>query len=148
MELEKIIMEDLKDAMKSKNEAALRALRALKGAILTAKTEKNASEMDAQKEIQLIQKLVKQRKESFEIYSSQGMQELALKEKEEIDVLERYLPIQLSEEEVTVRVKAIMKDLSVSSAQEIGMVMKVASKELAGLTDGQTISRIAKSLLS
>lgn len=148
MELEKKVMEMLKDAMKSKDEASLRALRAIKGAIILAKTEKNAGEMDSDKELQIIQKLAKQRKESYEIYSKQNMTELATKEKEELDVLEKFLPKQLSEEEVKPVIEQLISELGVSDIKEMGKVIGVANKKLAGQAEGALISKLVKEILS
>ena len=119
MELEKKVMDMLKEAMKSKDEASLRTLRAIKGAILVAKTEKNAEEMTPEKELQLIQKLAKQRKESFEIYQGQGMTDLAAKEKEELNVLEKFLPKQLTEEEVKPIIVALIAEMGVMDIKEM-----------------------------
>ena len=138
----------LKEAMKSKDEASLRTLRAIKGAILLAKTEKNAGEMTPEREIQLVQKLAKQRKESFEIYQGQGMIDLATKEKEELEVLEKFLPKQLSEEEVRPVVQSIVNELGVSDIKEMGKVIGAANKKLAGQAEGALISKIVKEILT
>lgn len=148
MELEKKVMDMLKEAMKAKDEASLRTLRAIKGAILLAKTEKNAGEMTPEREIQLVQKLAKQRKESFEIYQGQGMEDLATKEKEELEVLEKFLPKQLSEEEVRPVVQSIVDELGVSDIKEMGKVIGAANKQLAGQAEGALISRIVKEILT
>lgn len=147
MELEKKVMELLKDAMKSKDEAALRTLRAIKGAIINAKTEKNAGEMNSEKELQLIQKLAKQRKESFDIYTKQGMEDLAIKEKEELDVLAQFLPKQLSEEEVKPIIEKLLVELGISDAKEMGKAIGAANKHLSGQAEGGLISKIVKDLL-
>jgi uncharacterized protein YqeY len=148
VELEKKVMDMLKEAMKAKDEAALRTLRAIKGAILVAKTEKNAEEMTPEKELQLIQKLAKQRKESFEIYHGQGMTDLANKEKEELVVLEKFLPKQLTEEEVKPIIAALIAEMGVTDIKEMGKVIGAANKKLAGQADGGLISRIVKELLT
>ena len=148
MELEKKVMDMLKEAMKFKDEASLRTLRAIKGAILLAKTEKNAGEMTPEREIQLVQKLAKQRKESFEIYQGQGMIDLATKEKEELEVLEKFLPKQLSEEEVRPVVQSIVNELGVSDIKEMGKVIGAANKKLAGQAEGALISKIVKEILT
>jgi len=148
VELEKKVMDMLKEAMKAKDEAALRTLRAIKGAILVAKTEKNAGEMTPEKELQLIQKLAKQRKESFEIYQGQGMTDLAAKEKEELDVLEKFLPVQLSENEVKPIIAGLIAEMGVTDMKEMGRVIGAANKKLAGQADGGLISRIVKELLT
>lgn len=148
MELEKKVMEMLKEAMKSKDEAALRTLRAIKGAILVAKTEKNAGEMTPEKELQLIQKLAKQRKESYEIYASQQMTDLAAKEKEELEVLEKFLPQQLTEEQIRPIIADIIAEMGVSDMKEMGKVIGAANKKLSGQADGGLIARIVKELLT
>lgn len=148
MELEKKVMELLKDAMRSKDEAALRTLRAIKGAIINAKTEKNAGEMDADKELQLIQKLAKQRKESFDIYTKQNMPDLAIKEKEELDVLAQFLPKQLSEEEIKPLIEKLIAEMGITDAKEMGKAIGAANKQLTGQADGSLISKIVKDILS
>ena len=148
MELEKKVMDMLKEAMKAKDEASLRTLRAIKGAILLAQTEKNAGEMTPEREIQLVQKLAKQRKESFEIYQGQGMEDLATKEKEELEVLEKFLPKQLFEEEVRPVVQSIVDELGVSDIKEMGKVIGAANKKLAGQAEGALISKIVKEILT
>ena len=148
MELEKKVMERLKEAMKSKDDAALRALRAIKAAILTAKTEKGAGEMDEAKESQLVMKLAKQRKESIEIFEKQGRADLAQTEREELEVLNTFLPKQMTEEELTPLIQKIISDLGVTDAKEMGKVMGAANKEFAGKADGGTISKIVKQLFA
>jgi uncharacterized protein YqeY len=148
MELEKKVMERLKEAMKNKDDAALRALRAIKAAILTAKTEKGAGEMDEAKESQLVMKLAKQRKESIEIFEKQGRADLAQTEREELEVLNTFLPKQMTEEELAPLIQKIISDLGVTDAKEMGKVMGAANKEFAGKADGGTISRIVKQLLA
>lgn len=148
MELEKKVMERLKEAMKSKDDAALRALRAIKAAILTAKTEKGAGEMDEAKESQLVMKLAKQRKESIEIFEKQGRTDLAQTEREELEVLNTFLPKQMTEEELMPLIQKIISDLGVTDAKEMGKVMGAANKEFAGKADGGTISKIVKQLLA
>jgi uncharacterized protein YqeY len=148
MELEKKVMERLKEAMKSKDDAALRALRAIKAAILTAKTEKGAGEMDEAKESQLVMKLAKQRKESIEIFEKHGRADLAQTEREELEVLNTFLPKQMTEEELTPLIQKIISDLGVTDAKEMGKVMGAANKEFAGKADGGTISKIVKQLLA
>jgi uncharacterized protein YqeY len=148
MELEKKVMERLKEAMKNKDDAALRALRAIKAAILTAKTEKGAGEMDEAKESQLVMKLAKQRKESIEIFEKQGRADLAQTEREELEVLNTFLPKQMTEEELAPLIQKIISDLGVTDAKEMGKVMGAANKEFAGKADGGTISKIVKQLLA
>lgn len=149
MSLEQNIMAEMKDAMKSKNEAVLRSLRAIKAEIIKAKTEPGAGgEIDEATEQKFLQKMMKQRKDSYEIFTQQGRTDLATKEKEEMDVIEKFLPKQLSEEEIKTAVKAIITETGAASAADMGKVMGVASKQLAGKADGKTISAIVKELLA
>lgn len=148
MSLESKINEDLKTAMKAKDQAALRGIRAIKSAILIHNTSGTTEEMNEEKEIALLQKLVKQRQDSLDIYVKQGREDLAVVEREEIEVIMRYLPKQFSEEELKVAIKAIMTRLGASTMKDMGRVMGEASKEFAGKADGKTISAVVKSLLS
>jgi uncharacterized protein len=149
MGLEQNIMADMKDAMKAKNEAALRSLRAVKAAIIIAKTAEGANgELKEEDEVKLLQKLVKQRKDSLEIFEKQNRPDLAEKEKEEIAVIEKFLPKQMSEEELRETITAIIKETGASTAADMGKVMGAASKLLAGKADGKTISGIVKELLT
>lgn len=142
-------MEQLKAAMLAKDEAGLRSLRAIKAAILLAKTSEGASgELKPEDEMKLLQKLVKQRKDAAEIFHQQNREDLARKEEEEIAVIERFLPKQMDAEELKVVLRAIIERLGVSSPTEMGKVMGVASKELAGKADGKTISATVKELLA
>ncbi len=148
MSLEQKIMTDLKEAMKAKDQAKLRSIRAIKAAILLMKTDGTGQEITEEKEIKLIQKLVKQRKESLDIYAKQGREDLAAVEKEEIAVLEKYLPEQMGEAELTDYLKGIVDKLGANSMADMGKIMGVASKDLAGKADGKAISAIVKQLLS
>lgn len=149
MSLEQKIMADLKTAMLAKDEKALRGLRAIKAAILLAKTSEGAGgELKEEDETKLLQKLVKQRKDSLEIYQQQNRADLAQKEQEEIAVIERFLPKQLSPEELQLEIKKIIAETGAMSAADIGKVMGVATKKLAGKADGKTISTAVKELLS
>lgn len=149
MSLEQTINNDIKTAMLAKNAMALQALRAVKAAILLAKTAQGAKDtLSDDDEIKLLQKLVKQRKDSLEIFEQQNRPELAAKEKEEIDVIEKYLPAQLSAEELKEIIAKIVADTGASSPADMGKVMGVASKQLAGKADGKTISGIVKELLA
>lgn len=148
MSLESKLMPDLKAAMKSKDQAALRAVRAIKAAILLIKTDGSGTELDAEAEIKLVQKLIKQRQDSLDIYKEQGRQDLASVEEEEIAVLKRYLPEQLSEEELIPLIKGFIADSGAESMRDMGKVMGMASQKLAGKADGKTISTIVKNLLS
>lgn len=135
--------------MKEKNTVALESLRAIKSAILLAQTESGAKEEISQEdEIKLLQRLVKQRKDSAAIYTEQGRADLAQPEIEQAAVIEKFLPAQLSEAEVEAKIKAIIADNGFSGMGDMGKVMGVASKELAGSADGKTISNVVKKLLS
>ena len=149
MSLEQTVMTDLKTAMLAKDEKGLRALRAIKAAILLAKTSEGAGgELKQEDEIKLLQKLVKQRKDSLEIYQQQNRADLAQKEQEEIDVIEKFLPQQLTAEDLQLEIKNIISETGASSPADMGKVMGVATKRLAGKADGKTISAAVKELLS
>ncbi len=148
MALEQQIMAEMKDAMKSKNEAVLRSLRAIKAEIIKAKTEPGAGgEIDEATEQKFLQKMMKQRRDSLEIFEKQGREDLAVKEREEIAVIEKFLPKQLTGAEIKEAVVKIISDSGATSAADMGKVMGIASKELAGKADGKTISTIVKELL-
>ena len=148
MSLEQKIMADLKTAMLAKSEKDLRGLRAIKAAILLAKTSEGAGgELKEDDEIKLLQKLVKQRKDSLEIYQQQNRTDLAQKEQEEIEVIEKFLPKQLSAEELQIEIKKIIAETGAASTADMGKVMGVATKKLSGKTDGKTISAVVKELL-
>jgi len=139
----------MKDAMKSKNEAALRGLRAIKAEIIKAKTDPGAhGEIDEATEQKFLQKMMKQRRDSLEIFEKQGREDLAAKEREEMEVIERFLPRQMSEAEISEAVAKVIAETGAASPADMGKVMGVASKQLAGLADGKTISAIVKELLS
>jgi len=149
MSLEQKIMTELKAAMLAKDEAALRSLRAVKAAILLAKTAEGASaEMKEEDEIKLLQKLVKQRKDSLEIFQQQNRADLAKKEEEEIAVIEKFLPKQLSADELKTELSKIIAETGASSPADLGKVMGIATKKFAGKADGKTISALTKELLT
>jgi len=149
MSLEEQVMGGMKDAMKAKDEALLRGLRAIKAEIIKAKTEPGANgQVSEEQEQKLLQKLVKQRKDSLDIYQQQNRADLAQKEMEEIAVIEKFLPTQLSQEELDAAVSAIIAEIGASSPADMGKVMGVASKQLAGKTDGKAIAATVKALLS
>lgn len=149
MSLEQNVMAQMKDAMKNKDEALLRGLRAIKAEIIKAKTEPGAGgEINAEGEMKLLQKLVKQRRDSLAIFEQQNRADLAQKEKEEIEVIEKFLPKQLSAEELREAVSKIIAETGASSPADMGKVMGVATKQLAGLADGKAISALVKELLS
>lgn len=148
MTLEIKVQEALKTAMKAKNQGQMRALRAIKSAIILVKTEKGASgEISEEQELSLLQKLTKQRKESLEIFEQQGRTDLADKEKEEIEVIEQFLPAQLSEEEISEIISTIIAKTGASTMKDMGKVMGMANKELAGRADGKLIATLVKSKL-
>ena len=149
MSLEQKIMGELKTAMLAKDEKGLRSLRAIKAAILLAKTSEGAGgELKEDDEIKLLQKLVKQRKDSLEIFQQQNRTDLAQKEQEEIEVIEKFLPKQLSADEIKVELSAIISEFGASSPADMGKVMGAATKKLAGKADGKTISALVKELLN
>jgi uncharacterized protein YqeY len=149
MSLEEKINNDLKTAMLAKDEAGVRGLRAIKAAIIVAKTEKGAGGiLAADKELALLQKLVKQRKESIEIFEKENRADLAQKEKEEVAVIEKYLPAMMSEEEVRAGVQKIIAETGATSQKEMGKVMGAASKAFAGKADNKLVADIVKSLLA
>ena len=149
MSLEQKVMVDLKAAMLAKDDKALRGLRAIKAAILLAKTSEGAGgELNESDEIKLLQKLVKQRKDSLEIYQQQKRNDLAQKEEQEIEVIEKFLPGQLSPEELRLEIKKIIGETGASSPADMGKVMGAATKKLAGKADGKTISAIVKEILN
>ena len=149
MSLEQKIMADLKTAMLAKDEASLRSLRAVKAAILLAKTSEGAGgELKEEDEVKLLQKLVKSRKDSLEIFRQQNREDLAKKEEEEIAVIEKFLPQQLSQEEIKAALEKIIVSVGASSPADMGKVMGVATKQLSGKADGKTISTLVKELLS
>ena len=148
MSLESTLMTDLKTAMKAKDQAALRSIRAIKAALLLMKTDGSGKEIDETMEIKLLQKLVKQRKDSLEIFEKQGREDLAVKERDEIAIIEKYLPAQMGEDEISAIISGIISETGASSMKDMGRVMGMANKKMAGQADGKTIASIVKSLLS
>ena len=149
MSLEQKIMSELKTAMLAKDEKTTRSLRAIKAAILLAKSAEGAGEeLKEEDEIKMLQKMVMQRKDSLEIYQQQNRTDLAQKEQEEIEVIERFLPKQLSTEELKAELAKIIQQLGASSPADMGKVMGVATKQFAGKADGKTISTLVKELLN
>ena len=149
MSLQTKVMEALKEAMKAKDTVALESLRAIKSAILLAKTEAGASEeLSEADELKLLQKLVKQRKDSAALYTQQGRNDLAEPELAQIAVIEKFLPAQLSEAEVEEALKGIIAQVGATTPKDMGKVMGAATKQLAGKADGKLISDIVKKLLS
>jgi len=147
MSLEGKITIDLKQAMKAKNQGALRGIRAIKAALLLHKTSGTNVELDPAGEIKLLQKLIKQRKDSLEIFETQNRPDLAQIEKEELAVIEKYLPKQLGIEELTDIISEIVSQTGATSIKDMGKVMGMASQKLSGKADGKTISGIVKTLL-
>ncbi|HNX08069.1 MAG TPA: GatB/YqeY domain-containing protein [Bacteroidales bacterium] len=147
MSLELKINEDIKQAMLAKNKDLLEALRAVKSALLLANTEKADVVVNEEAEIKILQKLVKQRRETAEIYTSQNRRDLADIENFQADVIQKYLPEQMGEEELTAIIKAIITETGASSIKDMGRVMGAAAKKLAGKADNKAISEKVKLLL-
>jgi uncharacterized protein YqeY len=149
MSLEEKVMAAMKDAMKAKEEATLRGLRAIKAEIIKAKTDPGAHGLISEDgELKLLQKLVKQRKDSLEIFTTQNREDLAVKEREEIAVIEKFLPRQMDEAELKSVIQEIITNVGAASLADLGKVMGVASKQLAGKADGKAISGVVKELLT
>ncbi|MBK9637907.1 MAG: GatB/YqeY domain-containing protein [Bacteroidetes bacterium] len=148
MSLEQSIMADLKTAMLTKNEAGLRAIRAIKSAILLAKTSAGGKELSEEDEVKMLQKLVKQRQESISIYETQQREDLAAPEREEVAIISKYLPEMMSEEDVRKAVKAAIEQTGAKSPAEMGKVMGVVTKALAGKADNKMVSALVKELLN
>ena len=149
MSLQQQVNSDIITAMKAKDEASLRALRAIKSAMLLAATAEGAKgdTVSDEEAVKLLQKLAKQRKESIEIYEKNGRTDLAKTEKEELEVIERYLPKQMSEEEIKAILGDLIKEVGASGSSDFGKVMPLAMKALAGKADGKVISTVLKQLL-
>jgi uncharacterized protein YqeY len=149
MALEQQIMAEMKEAMKAKDEAALRGLRAIKAEIIKAKTEPGANgELSDEAAIKMLQKMMKQRKDSLEIYRTQNRDDLAKKEEEEISIIEKFMPAQMSETELKETLKKIIEQVGATSPADMGKVMGFATKQLAGKADGKAISANVKELLA
>lgn len=149
MSLEENVMAELKNAMKAKDEAALRGLRAIKAAIINAKTAEGAGgKLKEEDESKLLQKLVKQRRDSLEIFQNQNREDLAKKEQEEINIIEKFLPKQITGEELKSELSGIIARVGASSPADMGKVMAAASKQFAGKAEGKAISAAVKELLS
>jgi uncharacterized protein len=149
MSLETQVMDEMKTAMKAKDEVSLRTLRAIKAAILIEKTASaNKDAMTEAEEMKMLQKMAKQRRDSLDIFTQQNREDLASKEREELAIIERFLPKQMSQEELQQELKAIIAEVGASSPADMGKVMGVASKKLAGKADGKAISENVKQLLA
>ena len=149
MTLEEKINADLKTAMLAREEATVRGLRAIKSGIILAKTEKGANGViTPEKEVQMLQKMVKQRKDSIAEFEKANRQDLIAKEQEEVAVIEKYLPAMMSEDEIREVVKAAIASTGATGQKEMGKVMGVVSKQLAGKADNKLVADVVKSLLS
>ena len=147
--LSNTIDQEIKKAMLAKDQAQLRGLRAIKAALLLAKTEKgSAEEITEEAEVKIIQKLIKQRRESSDIYKTQGRADLALVEDEEIEVIGQFLPQQMDKSAVEAAIARIVSQSGASSVKDMGKVMGLANKELAGKADGKLIAEVVKSQLA
>lgn len=147
MSLELKINEDIKQAMLAKNKDLLEALRAVKSALLLAKTEKGDATVTEEAEIKILQKLVKQRRETAEIYASQNRKDLADVEIFQADVIQKYLPAQMGDEELTGIIQGIITEVGATSVKDMGKVMGAAAKKLAGKADNKAISEKVKQIL-
>ncbi|WP_442590363.1 GatB/YqeY domain-containing protein [Pedobacter sp. AW31-3R] len=143
-----IIDQKIKEAMLAKDQAKLRGLRAIKAALLLARTEKGSEEINEEAELKILQRLVKQRKESSDIYTQQGRQDLAIIEEEEIAVITEFMPKQLDREEVAAKIAGIIATSGATSVKDMGKVMGLANKELAGKADGKLIAELVKAQLA
>ncbi len=148
MSLENTINDAIKTAMKEKDKVALDSLRAVKSQILLLKTEAKGAEVSAEQEIAILQRMIKQRKDSFEQFVAQGRNDLAEVEEAQMKVIEKYLPAQLSTEELEAEMKKIIAEAGAETIKDLGKVMGIASKAFAGKSDGKSISEMAKKLLS
>lgn len=147
MDLEKEVMDQLKTAMKAKDHKRMEALRAIKGAILNAKTASGQKEFDEETDLKILQRLVKQRLDSMQIYEGQNRMDLAQEEEEQAKIISEFLPKQLSEEEIETRVDAIIAQTGANSMKDMGKVMGMASQEMAGKADNKTISVLVQKKL-
>ena len=148
MSLENTINEAIKTAMKEKDKVALDSLRAVKSQILLLKTEAKGAEVSAEQEIAILQRMIKQRKDSYEQFAAQGRNDLAEVEDAQMKVIEKFLPKQLTADELETEMKSIIAETGAETIKDLGKVMGVASKALAGKSDGKSISEMAKKLLS
>lgn len=148
MNLKDQINSDIKDAMRAKDQAALRALRSVKSAVLLAETDGSGREVDDSSVLKIIQKLVKQRKESLELFENENRSDLADKEKEELEVLEKYLPKAMDKEELHQFLENLVDELNADSMKDMGRVMSEAQSRIAGRADGKEISAIVRNLLA
>jgi len=148
MSLEERVQKNMVQAMKAQDKDKLRALRAIKSEILLAKTDGSGEAVDEAKELKIIQKMVKSRQESLEIYEKEGRKDLADKERSEIKYIQEYLPEQMSEEEIAAKIDMIIDQANATSMADMGRVMGLAQKEMGGKADGKTIATLVKARLS
>ena len=149
MDLEQKVMDGIKEAMKARSEASLRSFRAIKAEIIKAKTEPGAGgEINADTEFKLLQKMVKQRRDALDIYKQQNRKDLAQIEQEELDIISKFLPAQMSEEDLKKELQQIIKETEASSPADMGKIMGIATKKLAGKAEGKAISATVKELLA
>lgn len=148
MNLEQKIMSEIKSAMKAKDKVALEALRAVKSAILLAKTDGSGKELTEADEIQILQKQVKMRRDAAEQFSAQNRNEMAENELKQVEVIERFLPEQLSADEIQTEITAIIQETAASSMKDMGKVMALANKRLAGKADGKAVAQEVKKQLN
>lgn len=148
MSLEQRIMEDLKTAMKAKDQAAMRGIRAIKSAILLRQTDGSGIPIDAAEEMKLLHKLVKTRKESLDIYQKQNREDLARIEAEEIKIIEKYLPAAMSDEDAAVFVAQIIAETGATTMKEMGSVMSLATSKAGGRIDGKLLAQLIRNRLS
>ncbi len=148
MDLEQKVMDGIKEAMKARDEASLRSYRAIKAEIIKAKTEPGAGgEINADTELKLLQKMVKQRKDALEIYKQQNREDLAQIEQQELDIISTFLPVQMTEEDLKKELQQIITETGAASPADMGKVMGIATKKLAGKAEGKAISAAVKGLL-
>lgn len=148
MTLENTINDAIKTAMREKDKTALDALRAVKSQIILLKTEARGAEVSPEQEIAILQRMIKQRKDSYEQFTAQGRDDLATVETDQMKVIEKFLPAQLSPAELETEIKKIIEETGATSVKDLGKVMGTASKALAGKSDGKSISEMVKKLLS
>ena len=148
MSLELTINDAIKTAMREKDRVALDSLRAVKAQILLLKTEAIGAEVSAEQEIAILQRMIKQRKDSYDQFTAQGRTDLAAVEEAQSKVIEKFLPQQLSAEELELEIKAIISETGAENIKDLGKVMGTASKKLAGKSDGKSISEMVKKLLA
>lgn len=147
MSLTKKISKDMVVAMKAKDQTTLRGLRAIKAALQTASTDGSGKEMDEGREVQILQKLAKQRQDSLDIYVEQNREDLAVKEREELAIIQKYLPKMLSADELKPILAEIIQSVNAEGMKDMGKVMGIASKQLAGKAEGREISTMVRQLL-